>query len=274
MDDLVPLNDDDAPQGGFRHVLRGYDPRQVEEYLDRVEVALNEADERHAEDTRRVGALEQQVGELTGRLATAEQRAAGRPETASGLSERLTTMLRAAEQEAAALRESARTQAEQIVTAAKEQAAAEQAERTKFLDKRERDVAAAERQAESARLEAQKDAEQVRNRAAREAEREVAQAKARTEAMRVDAERAAAKQLQAARGDVDTLRDQARREAATMTAEARRQVDELGRQRDALVAQLQHLQETLAAAMSPLSGGRPTAPKGRPGSNRIEPPPA
>ena len=44
MTDLVPLDDDDAPQGGFRHVLRGYDPKQVEDYLDRVEVALNEAD--------------------------------------------------------------------------------------------------------------------------------------------------------------------------------------------------------------------------------------
>jgi DivIVA domain-containing protein len=270
MDDLVPLSDDDAPSGGFRHVLRGYDPRQVEDYLDRVEVALNEADERHADDARRVTALEQQVGELTGRLSEAERRASGRPEPASALGERMATMLTLAEQEAVAIRTAARDEAEALVTAAKEQAAAETVERTKDLEKREREVLTAQREAESARLDAQKDAEAVRTRATREAERELAQAKARSDAMRVDAERAAAKQVETARDDVKLLHEQAQREAAKMTSEARRQVDELARQRDGLLAQLQHLQETLAAAMSPLSG-RPPGTTPRAGSGRLDP---
>jgi len=74
MDDLVPLSDADEPQqSSFRHKPWGYDPRQVEQYLDQVEVSLNEADDRHAEDERRISALEQQVGELTARLSEAER---------------------------------------------------------------------------------------------------------------------------------------------------------------------------------------------------------
>ena len=260
MDDLVPLSDDDTQTGGFRHVLRGYDPKQVEDYLDRVEVALNEGDERHAEDLRRISALEQQVGELTKRLGDAERRAAGRPESPAAMGERIAAMLKLAEEEAAAIRSGARQEAQALVEAAKEQSAAESIERTKDLEKREREVASAQREAESARLDAQKDAEALRTRASREAEREVAQAKARTEALRVDAERAAAKQLDTAKEDVRLLHEQAQREAAAMTSEARRQVDELSRQRDGLLAQLQHLQDTLAAAMTPLAG-RPAAPQ-------------
>jgi DivIVA domain-containing protein len=164
MDDLVPLSDDDAQSGGFRHVLRGYDPKQVEDYLDRVEVALNEGDERHAEDLRRIAALEQQVGELTGRLTEAERRAAGRPQTASALGERMAAMLKLAEEEAAAIRGSAQQEAQSVVQTAKQQAEAESVERTRDLEKREREVQTAQREAESARLDAQKDAEALRTR--------------------------------------------------------------------------------------------------------------
>jgi DivIVA domain-containing protein len=253
MDDLVPLTDDDAPAGEFKHVLRGYDPRQVNDYLDRVEVALDEADERHAEDSRRITALEQQVGELTGRLGEAEREAAGRPPTASLLGERMATMLALAEEEAAAIRQAAAQEAEALVSAARDRAATEASERTRDLEKREREVQIAQRDAEAARLEAQKDAESVRTRASREAEREVAQAQERVTALQVEAEQAAAKQLETAHEDVRMLHEQARREAASTTAEARQQVDELSRQRDELLGQLQHLQETLAAVMSPLA---------------------
>lgn len=279
MDDLVPLTDDESQPGSFRHVLRGYDPRQVEDYLDRVEVALNEADDRHAEDGRRVAALEQQVGELTERLADAERRASGRPEPASLLGERLAAMLTLAEQEAAAIRESARREADLLLEAAKEQAAAESAERTKTLEQRERELASALRETEGARLEAQKDAEAVRTRAAREVERDLAQAKARSDALRADAERDATRARETAREDVRILHEQAQREAAAMTAEARRQVDELSRQRDKLLGQLKQLQDTLAAAVSPLGTGQMSAPpspsaarpSSRTGPNRAEP---
>jgi DivIVA domain-containing protein len=258
VDDLVILTDDDndATASGFRHVLRGYDPRQVEDYLDRVEVALNEADERHADDSRRLAALEQQVGELTERLADAERRASGAPEPAALLGERLAKMLALAEEEASAIRDDAQRDGDALLAAAKEQAARETAERTKALEQREREVEAAAHIADTARLEAQKDAETVRGRATREAERELAQAQARAEALRADAERDATKAVDTAREDVRILHEQAQREAAALMQDARRSVDDLCRQRDALLVQLKHLQDTLAAAVSPLRGGQ------------------
>jgi DivIVA domain-containing protein len=279
MDDLVPLSDDEPQQNGFRHVLRGYDPRQVEEYLDRVEAALNDADERHAEDGRRVAALEQQVGELTARLGEAERRASGRPEPAALVGERLRAMLELAEQEAAEIRASARQEADALLGAAQEQAAADTAERTKSLEKREREVEAAHREAEAARLEAQRDAEAVRSRASREAERELEKASARAEALRVDAEREAAKALDTARDDVRLLHEQTQRESAQARTDAQREVRELTRQRDTLVSQLATLRDAIAAAVGPL-GGVPSSPadsedpapkKRRPGSARVEP---
>ncbi|MGI8537471.1 MAG: DivIVA domain-containing protein, partial [Mycobacteriales bacterium] len=56
-DDLLPL---DHEQGVGFDVVRfgGYDRRQVDDYLDRVEVALTEADQRHADDRERLAALQ------------------------------------------------------------------------------------------------------------------------------------------------------------------------------------------------------------------------
>ena len=54
-EDLLPVTPDEQPSG-FDVVLRGYDRRQVDDYLDRVEVALQEADARHAHDTARISA--------------------------------------------------------------------------------------------------------------------------------------------------------------------------------------------------------------------------
>ncbi|MBC7374064.1 MAG: DivIVA domain-containing protein, partial [Frankiales bacterium] len=89
--DLVPL---DAPeQAGFDVVLRGYDRRQVDDWLDRVEVALNDADSRHAEDGGHLAALEQQLEHVQQRLTETEQRATGQPEVASRLTGRLAEML-------------------------------------------------------------------------------------------------------------------------------------------------------------------------------------
>src|ERR687890_901417 len=119
MDDeqLAPLPDEEQP-GGFDVVLRGYDRRQVDDYLDRVEAALNDADARHAEDAQRLSALESQVIDMHERLADAERRAAGRPEPAPVAGDRIAAMLRLAEEEAAAIRAAATEEASQIVAAA------------------------------------------------------------------------------------------------------------------------------------------------------------
>jgi len=252
--DLVPLT---TSEPGFARVRRGYDPQQVEDYLDRVELALNDADARHAEDERRRTGLEGQLQELKAQMADAERRAAGRPEPGSQLGERLTRMLALAEEEAAALRLSARQEADTLLTAAKEGAAKETAVRTAELEKREQELAKAQRAAEAATVQVQRDVEGIKATALREAERELAQARARAEAMRADAQRDAEKARVTAREDVRLLHDEARREAANMTAEARRQVEELSRQRDAIGRQLQQLRDAVSAAVAPLGGPSP-----------------
>jgi DivIVA domain-containing protein len=77
-DQLVPLADS-GEASGFDVVLRGYDRRQVDDYLDRVEAALNDADARHAEDAQRLAALEGRVTDLDAQREDAERRAAGLP---------------------------------------------------------------------------------------------------------------------------------------------------------------------------------------------------
>ncbi len=266
-DDLVPLQET-AETSGFDVVLRGYDRRQVDDYLDRVEVALTEADERHAADGERITTLEKQVAEVQDSLTATERRASGAPEPASLLTARLAEMLRLAEEEAAAIRDGATTEAEQVVGTAKEQAARESGERDAALRKREQEVARAAETAETSTLQAQKDSEAVRTKAQGEADqlRSAADQEART--VRGDA-RAESEQLVAqARQDVQTLHEQARQEAAVITAEARRQVDELGAQRDAIAVQLQNLRDAVSAAVAPL-GGSPVSSGS--GSARVPP---
>src|SRR6476661_2869825 len=120
-DSLVPLSDDEQPSG-FDVVLRGYDRRQVDDYLDRVEAALNDADARHAEDAQRLTALESQVVDMHERLADAERRAEGRPEPVPVVGDRIAAMLRLADEEAAAMRAAARDEADRLLASAKEAA--------------------------------------------------------------------------------------------------------------------------------------------------------
>jgi DivIVA domain-containing protein len=237
-DQLVPLTDDDQPSG-FDVVLRGYDRRQVDDYLDRVEAALNDADARHAEDAHRLTALEQQVTDMHERLGDAERRAAGRPEPAPVAGDRIAAMLRLADEEAQAIRDAAREEADQLIAQAQVRASAETSQRTAELDRREQDLQAAHEQADAATAQAQRDADAIRTIAAEEAD-----------AMR-----------QRAQEDLRQLHETGQLEAAAMTTEARRQVEELSRQRDAIAGQLQSLRDTLSGAVGPLSapiGGEST----------------
>ncbi|MCW2599852.1 MAG: hypothetical protein JWM02_1681 [Frankiales bacterium] len=250
-DDLLPLPTEQETTG-FDVVLRGYDRRQVEDYVQRVEVALSEADRQIADDGERLAALEVEVASLHSRVVEAEQVAAGLPEPASRVGERLATMLRLAEEEA-----------EQIVTQAQERAAASSSERTAELDRREADVRDATAEAEQTRLDAQRDAEAVRSRAQQEAqtlqadarrEADEAVAAAREESARLlrSATEQADSKRRTAEEDIAILHEDARAHAAELVADAQRQVDELRAQRDAIGAQLQSLRETLSAAVQPL----------------------
>lgn len=249
---LLPLQDE-PESTGFDVVLRGYDRRQVEDYVERVEVALAEADRQHGDDGERLAVLEQEVLSLHQRVAEAEERAAGLPEAASRIGERLATMLRLAEEEA-----------EQIVTQARERAAASMSERTADLDRREAEVLGAAAAAEQLRLEAQRDADALRAHAQQEvqtlaadarrrADSLVAEAREQAESMIAHATEQADLKRRTAEEDVVIIHDDARAQAAHERAIAQQQVDDLTRQRETIAAQLQALRETLSAAVQPLT---------------------
>ena len=222
--DLLPLHDEAEPSS-FDRALRGYDIRQVNDYLDRVEVALGEADARHTEDGERLAAQERELVALRQRLEQAEQRAAGRPEPASLVGERLARMLALAEEEAAAIREQASGEAEALLASARAAAAREQAERTAILETREAEVEGAAAAADQLRLDAQRDAEAMREASQRQAdevlraaqtsaERLSGQAREHADGLVGSAEASAAQLRAQADEDVRRMHDDARDEAA------------------------------------------------------------
>jgi DivIVA domain-containing protein len=102
--DLAPQQEA-VESTGFDVVLRGYDRRQVDDYLTAVEIALSESDDRHA----RTGSGSPLWSARSSRAGRPSRRpsagAAGAPEPASLLTARLAQMLHLAEEEAAALRD-------------------------------------------------------------------------------------------------------------------------------------------------------------------------
>ncbi|MEO6204295.1 MAG: DivIVA domain-containing protein [Mycobacteriales bacterium] len=247
-EDLLPVSHDEQPSG-FDVVLRGYDRRQVDDYLDRVEVALQEADSRHAQDTARIGAIEEELTALQARLDDAERRAAGRPEPASTVGDRLAVMLRLAEEEAGAVRAEATAEAERTVSEARVRAEQQTGQRNAELDAREADLRRSLEDADKATLQAQQDAETIREHAKRDAEQLLAQAKQQASASTATMDE-----------EMRQIREEGQREASAMTAEARRQVAELSRQRDAIAAQLQSLRDTLSGAVGPLGSAGDAGP--------------
>ena len=92
-DDLVPMEGSEPV--GFDVVrFGGYDRRQVDDYLDRIDEHINGLDARHAHDTARITALQGELEELRARLDDAEERASGRPEAASRLTARISAIER------------------------------------------------------------------------------------------------------------------------------------------------------------------------------------
>ena len=272
-DDLVPLEQDQAV--GFAVVrFGGYDKRQVDDYADRVEVALTEFDQRHASDLEQLNAMRAELQQLQQRLSEAERRASGEPEAASVLTGRLAQMLALAEQEAAAIRASAADEADRVATAAKQQAARESSEVMADLQRRERELAKATEAASSLTVQAQRDAETVRAQAKRDTDNQLAAARREAEAVRNAARHDAEKSVAQAQQQAQALHEQARQEVAAATAEARQQVEQLSRQRDAISAQLQQLRDAVSAAVAPLEPARVEGPPASAGGRAVPPAPA
>ena len=252
-DDLVPMEGSEPVGFDVVRFGGGYDRRQVDDYLERIDEHINGLDARHAHDTARITALQGELEELRQRLEDAESRASGRPEPASRLTARLAEMLRLAEEEAAAVRAGAREEAERVMASAQQQAAQANHDATVALELREREVLKRAEQAEAATLQAQRDAEAVRSQGKRDADNLLVSARREADAARAAAEREAAETVAQARQDVQLLHEHGQKDAAKITAEARRQVEELARQRDAITAQLQQLRDAVSAMVTPMT---------------------
>ncbi|MCA1711473.1 MAG: hypothetical protein LC789_07480 [Actinobacteria bacterium] len=257
-DDLLPLSEEERPDD-FDVVLRGYDRRQVNDHIARLEATLHEANSRIADEAARMAAIEQQAVETHERLLDAERRAEGRPEPVPVSGERIATMLRLADEEATALKADAAATADALLTDARQRAGQETAARTAELDRREAALQRAAQESEQATLQAQKDADSIRANAMREAE----QIKARA-AQEADVA------VRKAQEEVGRMREAGQHEAAAMTAEARRQVEELSKERDRMYGELQKIQDALSRTVGPLASVAPPTAGGSGGSVRVE----
>ena len=92
-DDVLPLTDEDDPNFDPVAFGRGYDRRQVDEYIYGLRREQAEHEARAAEDAHRLAALQQEMAGLQERLGEAERRAAGLPESATRIGQRLAQML-------------------------------------------------------------------------------------------------------------------------------------------------------------------------------------
>jgi cell division septum initiation protein DivIVA len=229
---------------GFDVVLRGYDRRQVEDYVHRVELTLGDADRQHHEDGERILALEEELAKAQLALGEAQRRAEGQPDPASLVGERLATMLRLAEEEA-----------EEIVEHARAKAAQSTAERNAELSAREAAIADASSAADRTRMEAQRDAQALRDKAQQEADDLLRRTKEQVDELLASASEDAERRRRTAEEDVAILHEDARAREQERLAAADAEVAELARQRDTIAGQLEDLRRTLAAAVKPLAPG-------------------
>ncbi|HUR14891.1 MAG TPA: hypothetical protein VM097_10415 [Mycobacteriales bacterium] len=235
---------EDGGGSGFDVVLRGYDRRQVEDYVHRVELTLGDADRVHQEDGDRILALEEELAQARLALGEAERRAEGLPEPASLVGERIATMLRLAEEEA-----------EELVEHARAKAAQSTAERNAELSAREAAIADASDAADRTRMEAQRDAQALRDRTQQEIDGLVRRTQEQVEEMLSAAAEEADRRRHTAEEDIAILHEEARVRAAERVAAAEGQVADLAQQRDTIAQQLEELRRTLSAAMKPLGSG-------------------
>jgi len=216
--DLSYLNDLGVDHG-FDVALRGYDRRQVDDYLAGLESQL--ATLRHARESAgdRVGMLEQRLEELQIELQTAKRQVAEFEPSYAGLGARVENILRLAEEEALSLRAEAGAHGDRVRAKAEEDAKRLRAE----AEREARDiVAAADREAGQRRSAALGEAEAVRTEAGKDA------AAVRAEAAS-ELEEARAKAAQAAKDFETTLqrrRDQAEQEFTARLAEVERRLTE------------------------------------------------
>ncbi|MDP9239499.1 MAG: DivIVA domain-containing protein [Actinomycetota bacterium] len=241
---LLPVTDPSALPT-FDVALRGYDRRQVDEYLERIErdLAMVQADRAAAVSNAR--AMEQRLTELQRDLQAERERLveAGQP-TYAGLGAKAEQFLRIAEEESARLRAEAeraaagvRTNAEAILKDAEAKAAAAERDLEAALANRRRqaDEEAAAQQAEREQgqaaaqrhvADAEALVEQRMGEATTEASRIVSEASTEGERLRREAEQQGTSLIQSARSEAEGLVAQAKAEAEGIVAAGRAAADQ------------------------------------------------
>ncbi len=229
---------DEYPE--FRTVLRGYDPAQVEEILDEVFAALDEAvkvadgtkadlSRLKVEHDRARAALQQSLDQAQGRVAQLEQSAGGAPATFENLGTRIGAMLSAADEEASDIRRKAREEAQRVHDEVQAAALTTRAETDHHV---ERQRAAAEKDAAALVEHAQRAAAALRG----DAERDAADVRQQTAALYAEAETSTAARRSELDRSVAERREQADAEHAARLAEHDAQLSDVHARAEAVEA--------------------------------------
>lgn len=265
--ELIPLSDA-APLPTFDLSLRGYDRRQVDEYLDRLEHTLSVTQADRDGVSARTQALQRRVDELQAEIESSRQELleSARP-TYAGLGDRVAQLLRLAEEEAEQLRAEALRDVSHIRDNADELLA--EAEQRAAMAERDFESALAARRQQAEQEDADKRNDLQRQLKAAEdrltgsemaASEVAAAAQAQAAQLRRDAEQHAAALVHAARHDAERIMVEARNEAEHILVTANTAAEQRRKDSDAEIAQLVRRRDTIhqqLASVREVLGGLP-----------------
>jgi cell division septum initiation protein DivIVA len=256
----------------FEVVMRGYNRRQVHDYMMRTRNQIRDLEERLA---RAIDQAEQGRVEL----AEARRRMVEAPQNYEDLSPRLAQILRLgeeeaaqkradAEAEAASVRDAATSEADRLLTTSRETAdkvltsAQAEAERrvNDATQAAERMLAQAGADAEEQLNAARSEAEEVLRESRAEAERLLAAAQDESDQLLKSANAQADQLLSNARGEADAMVAAARQRTATLDEQAGRRVEYLTNTHTEVVRRLNEISSVLGDLMRTESGAGPLVP--------------
>ncbi|QYC45700.1 DivIVA protein [Nonomuraea coxensis DSM 45129] len=257
----------------FEVVMRGYNRRQVHDYMLRTRNQIRDLEERLA---RAIDQAEQ--GRIE--LAEARRRMVETPQSYEDLSPRLAQILKLGEEEATAkraeaeaaathLRETAHAEAERLLTTSRETAdkiltsAQAEAERrvNEATQAAERMLSQAGADADEQLTSARAEAEETVRGARSEAERLLTTAQAESEQLMQDAAAQAEQIVTGARGEAEAMLAEARRRTAALDEQAGRRVDYLTNTHTEVVRRLNEIGSVLGDLMRTEAGAGPLVPE-------------
>jgi len=278
--DFLPLG------SSFDVARRGYDRRQVDEHLDRLDADLRILAADRDAAVARAAELAKQLEDRRNQLAGKEQeiaRLASAPSSMEGMSERVQRMLRLAQDEADEIRAQSETEAAELMARAEADGNALRERYQKLITEVEDRRAEMEREhssimdqarAEATRLVADatdraKQLEETSSARRQQAEQdfEIAMSARRAEALQLLAEQEATskaeaeRRVQSATAEANRRLTNANETAQRRLAEAHAEVDELRALRAKIASQLRQVRSMLAeaaGALEPVMDERPT----------------